>query len=277
MVNWRRGEPNCILATISRSAKLTTALHPKSETLLKYLCDSLRHSEQSFGDALYPIPTHNKDRSFIGEREEVQPVTPQECRVLMGSVSRAVTEMKHENGKLAQRMDAMMTQLSFAQSNPHAALPPCIQSKLVPSAPIPMVFAPQQWPPTVPVQQQPMQGEALVPAQLAQCPRLKVATSRLLPPTTNPHQPRKARVASVNLAIPDLRATSKGKPMWRQAVDQWLHPDPVTGLPLKDWPQEWFQGPMRLQLGVKYGEREVIGNEFVRWVPLGFPTSYSPF
>ncbi|KAG1838793.1 hypothetical protein DFJ58DRAFT_616411, partial [Suillus subalutaceus] len=62
--------------------------------------------------------------------------------------------------------------------------------------------------------------------------------------------------------IPDL---PRGPEAWCTAVKQWEDPAAsIGGKALKDWPEEWYTGPMRTVTGVKRNIRKVIAVEFYR-------------
>jgi hypothetical protein len=85
-----------------------------------------------------------------------------------------------------------------------------------------------------------------------------------------------ARVVSLPadaLQIPDLRGRGNftaANETWKQAVQDWLYPDPAAGLmtALKDWDAAWHKGQLGKvdSRGAKYHQRKLIGEEYVRCV-----------
>jgi hypothetical protein len=64
------------------------------------------------------------------------------------------------------------------------------------------------------------------------------------------------------IGIPDL---PRGQEAWLAAVKQWEDPaTSIGGKALKDWPEEWYTGPMRTITGVKRNIHKVIAIEFYR-------------
>ena len=75
------------------------------------------------------------------------------------------------------------------------------------------------------------------------------------------------------LQIPDLRGRGNftaANETWKQAVQDWLYPDPAAGLmtALKDWDAAWYKGQLGKvdSRGAKYHQRKLIGEEYVRCV-----------
>jgi len=66
------------------------------------------------------------------------------------------------------------------------------------------------------------------------------------------------------VGIPDL---PRGSEAWCAAIRQWEDPAAtIGGKALKEWPEEWYTGPMRTITGVKRNIRKVIATEFYWWV-----------
>ena len=62
--------------------------------------------------------------------------------------------------------------------------------------------------------------------------------------------------------IPDLK---QGKHVWQDAVRQWEEGDQNQGvLALRDWPEAWYTGEMRLLFASKRRMRQVIAEEYDR-------------
>lgn len=73
--------------------------------------------------------------------------------------------------------------------------------------------------------------------------------------------------------IPNLKGRGKyQKPneSWKQAVQDWLHPDPAAGLlvSLKDWDPAWVRGANGKidSRGPKYHQRKLIAEEYMMYV-----------
>ena len=73
--------------------------------------------------------------------------------------------------------------------------------------------------------------------------------------------------------IPNLKGCGKyHKPneSWKQAVQDWLHPDPAAGLlvALKDWDLAWVQGTNGKidSRGPKYHQRKLVAEEYMMYV-----------
>ena len=79
-------------------------------------------------------------------------------------------------------------------------------------------------------------------------------------PTTTPTTTRPVP-AIADAVISKLPRGEKG---WKGAIEQWEKPDPQTGIALKDWPDEWCEGSMRVVNGAKYGQRRDIAMEYIR-------------
>ena len=77
-------------------------------------------------------------------------------------------------------------------------------------------------------------------------------------------------------SIPNLKGHGKyQKPneSWKQAIQDWLHPDPAAGLvlALKDWDPAWVQGVngKTNSRGPKYHQQKLVAGEHMVYV-LGF-------
>lgn len=67
------------------------------------------------------------------------------------------------------------------------------------------------------------------------------------------------------IAVPNLR--KKGKDAWREAINQWESPNSsMGGLALKDWPEMWYTGDMKEFTASKRKMRQVVAEEFYRYV-----------
>ena len=67
----------------------------------------------------------------------------------------------------------------------------------------------------------------------------------------------------MDVNIPDL---PRSKGTWEQAIAQWFEIDPKMGIALKDWPEEWYTGPMRSKTGSKRSHRALVAEEYMRYV-----------
>ncbi|KAG1770563.1 hypothetical protein EV702DRAFT_1249024 [Suillus placidus] len=76
-------------------------------------------------------------------------------------------------------------------------------------------------------------------------------------PTNGLIIPRLPLVCSNGLKTPKAES-------WKDIITHWLVGDPNRGLkmPLKDWPQGWYQGPNR-KLAMQYQNRAVVAREFI--------------
>ena len=74
---------------------------------------------------------------------------------------------------------------------------------------------------------------------------------------------RATNLPMMDINISDLPC-SKGT--WEQAIAQWFESDPKTGIALKDWPEEWYKGPMQSKTGSKRSHRALIAEEYTWYV-----------
>jgi hypothetical protein len=79
-------------------------------------------------------------------------------------------------------------------------------------------------------------------------------------------RPAPSTKASKAIPIPGLRIPNlpQGPDAWRTAVKQWEEPDETTGKALKDWPVEWYTGPMKPIYATKRKDRQIIAEEYKR-------------
>ncbi|KAJ7199322.1 hypothetical protein B0H12DRAFT_1290915 [Mycena haematopus] len=82
------------------------------------------------------------------------------------------------------------------------------------------------------------------------------------PPNTSPS------AADGLIPVPGAIIPNVGKDAtaWKRAIDQWYNDDPLKGLtkPLKDWPDDWYKGAMRLKTGALYSNRKLLAEEYER-------------
>jgi hypothetical protein len=72
--------------------------------------------------------------------------------------------------------------------------------------------------------------------------------------------------------IPNLKGRKYPRPQdtWKQAIEDWFHPDPTAGLlvALKDWDLTWVQGMNSRtdSRGPKYHQRKLVAEEYMMYV-----------
>jgi hypothetical protein len=106
--------------------------------------------------------------------------------------------------------------------------------------------------------------------------RTPVVVSANTPPQPEPRSPPPTAGVSIPehaRQIPDLRGRGIFKAAnetWKQAVQDWLYPDPAAGLTvaLKDWDAAWYTGELGKldSRGAKYHQCKLIGEEYTRCV-----------
>ena len=226
-----------------------TNLNPQVDTLIKYLVDSLQSYETDYSDALCPIPTE-ADKSFMGDHILVQPVTTNEFQMF----STAIFSM-------------LQSANSFV---PHP-------TTLTRGPPINSFMAPEMLPASAATAN--VTDPWFHAQQTAPCPTELVhnvntnpvdslsvsADLTHLTPDSDTNMDRTFREATnlprMDINIPDL---PRSKGTWEQAIAQWFEIDPTTGIALKDWPEEWYTGPMRRKTGSKRSHRALIAGEYQR-------------
>ncbi|KAG1838125.1 hypothetical protein F4604DRAFT_1962174 [Suillus subluteus] len=247
------------------------------DTLIRYLLDELTWYEKNHRDALCPIPQEG-DKSFNGDHILTAPVTAAEMRELKMSFDRELTRL---SGKVEEVLDKLtLTPLVSSSSSP----PPSQFSQLLISTPIPSLPSPLLSPPPAqPLQRTPSHEASHEPlsgsyttssathnvlamnSQLSPAPLSSAAIQirQAHHHSTHRHTTATKKNAPIpGIGIPDLPC---GLEAWRAAVKQWEDPAAsIGGKALKDWPEEWYTGPMRTITGVKRNIHKVITTEFYR-------------
>ncbi|KAG1838264.1 hypothetical protein F4604DRAFT_1600650 [Suillus subluteus] len=231
------------------------------DTLIRYLLDELTRYEKNHRDALCPIPREG-DESFNGDHILTAPVTAAETRELKMSFDRELTRL---SGKVEEVLDKLtLTPPVSSSSSP----PPSQFSQLSISTPIPSLPSPLLSPPPAqPLQRTPSHEashEPLSGSYTTSSATHNVYARRITTAPTGTPQQQKKNAPIPGIGIPDL---PRGLEAWRAAVKQWEDPAAsIGGKALKDWPEEWYTGPMRTITGVKRNIRKVIATEFYRCV-----------
>ncbi|KAG1720901.1 hypothetical protein EDB19DRAFT_1835760 [Suillus lakei] len=102
------------------------------------------------------------------------------------------------------------------------------------------------------------------PITAAETRELKMSFDRKLNHLSGKHSRGAAKKTAPipSIGIPDL---PHGQEAWLAAVKQWEDPAAsIGGKALKDWPEEWYTGPMHTITGVKRNICKVIAIEFYR-------------
>ncbi|KAG1888558.1 hypothetical protein F4604DRAFT_2023940 [Suillus subluteus] len=229
------------------------------DTLIRYLLDELTRYEKNHRDALCPIPREG-DETFNGDHILTAPVTAAETRELKMSFDRELTRL---SGKVEEVLDKLtLTPPVSSSSSP----PPSQFSQLSISTPIPSLPSPLLSPPPAqPLQRTPSHEashEPLSGSYTTSSATHNVYARRITTAPTGTPQQQKKNAPIPGIGIPDL---PRGLEAWRAAVKQWEDPAAsIGGKALKDWPEEWYTGPMRTITGVKRNIRKVIATEFYR-------------
>ena len=72
--------------------------------------------------------------------------------------------------------------------------------------------------------------------------------------------------SSLPIAGVSIPSLGRAPGAWRRAVKQWTEVDPQTGLALRDWPAKWYTGLMRTTTGSLHSQRQIIFEEYERYV-----------
>lgn len=240
---------------------LKLLIHSQVDTLIRYLLDELTRYEKNHRDALCPIPREG-DKSFNGDHILTAPVTAAETRELKMSFDRELIQLSSKVEKVLDKLTLTPpTSLSSSLSPP-----PSQFSRLSISAPVPSLPSP---PPVQPTQSTSTTTTTNILA-IDSHPSPASLSSNIMQTQARPHSTHRYSAATKKTApipgigIPDL---PRGLEAWRTAVKQWEDPAAsIGGKALKDWPEEWYTGPMRTITGVKRNIRKVIAMEFYRCV-----------
>ena len=213
--------------------------------------DELTRYEKNHRDALCPIP-RKAERSFNGDHILTAPVTAAETRELKTAFDRQID-------CLSGKVEAVLDRLVLSSVSPS----PPLSSSLLPSqesSPDPYIHANL---PRCPSRNHLIHS---LPIENANPPRASFPTSGSPSPVvdSNSSPTASSPVASIPLAlfrngqqrtavkkaapvpgvgIPDL---PRGSEAWCAAIRQWEDPAAtIGGKALKEWPEEWYTGPMR--------------------------------
>ncbi|KAG1727584.1 uncharacterized protein EDB91DRAFT_1253846 [Suillus paluster] len=222
-------------------------------------------------DALCPIP-READKSFNGDHILTAPVTAAETQELKMSFN-------HELNRLSDKVKEVLDKLTLVPAVPLPSPPPsqlarCSVSNSVPSSSSPLCDQSNLVQPTPFCEPEalhaPSSGSCVSPFMTPDSfPIDSNSSSAALPPivptsaaclhNTHRHGASTKKATPIpGVRIPDL---PRGLKAWCAAVKQWEDPvASIGGKALKDWPEEWYTGPMRTITGVKRNIRKVIGN-----------------
>ena len=212
-------------------------LIPQVDTLVKYLVDLLQSYETDYSNALCPMPTE-ADKSFMGDHILVQPVTTNEFRMF----STAIFSMLQKANSF------------IPGPGPYSTTATPTNSFITPARMPTATNDPWFHNPNLNSQ---LERAAPSPPRLSTDPANPTVMDSILGQTTN--------LPMMDVNIPDLPC-SKGT--WERAIAQWFESDPKTGIALKDWPEEWYTGPMRSKTGSKRSHRALVAEEYTRYVLL---------
>ncbi|KAG1778323.1 hypothetical protein EV702DRAFT_1044634 [Suillus placidus] len=212
------------------------------DTLIRYLLDELTRYEKNHRDVLCPIPREG-DKSFNGDHILTAPITAAETRELKMSFNR---ELNRLSGKVEEVLDKLT--LSPA-SSPYPSLLPSPSQP--PISVQPTLCHQATHPPSLLSSTETSSIPSPVPVDSASSPFPRIIPALQVPPSDCCQHSRAAakKMAPIpGVGIPDL---PRGQEAWLAAA-------------LKDWPEEWYTGPMRTITGVKGNIRKVIAIEFYR-------------
>lgn len=198
------------------------------DTLIRYLIDSLQSYKTDYSNALCPLPTE-ADQSFMGDHILKRPLNVAEFRVFSTAVMTGLQAIA--NGTKACPGHKNTSQIEHKLiTAPHM------------SSPI--------W--------QTTSNDNSVEEQFCDSPKNPDMTPT---PLQQPPRPLPAPLPIGGVRIPDL---GRQRGSWRTAVKQWNEIDPKTGYALKDWPDAWYTGRMRVKTATKHSQRALIATEYER-------------
>ncbi|KAG2081810.1 uncharacterized protein F5147DRAFT_735404 [Suillus discolor] len=209
-------------------------------TLIRYLLDELHTYETDYSDALAPF-SREAESSLAGEQALMRPASTEELRMVHASVTADVNRLRVDVSAVNDSLRSLTSMVQATSSCLKAAghLPPTqleedprftlLRVSASGSAESPQISTPRHVHPP-PTHSRPLNGLVI---------------------------PRLPLVRSNGLKTPKAES-------WRDIITHWLVGDPDRGLktPLKDWPQEWYQGPNR-KLAMQYQNRAVVAREFI--------------
>ncbi|KAG1733448.1 hypothetical protein EDB19DRAFT_1639699 [Suillus lakei] len=225
-------------------------------TLIQYLLDELTRYEKNHRDTLCPIPREG-DKSFNGDHILTAPITAAETRELKMSFDR---ELNCLSGKVEEVLDKLT--LSPAPSPYPSLLPSPSQP---PISVQPTLCHQATHPPSLLSSTETSSIPSPVPVDSVSSPLPRIIPALQVPPSDccqHSCSAAKKTAPIPGVGIPDL---PRGEEAWLAAVKQWEDPAAsIGGKALKDWPEEWYTGPMRTITGVKRNIHKVIAIEFYR-------------
>ncbi|KAG1907643.1 uncharacterized protein F5891DRAFT_939549 [Suillus fuscotomentosus] len=200
-------------------------------TLIRYLLDELHTYETDYSDALAPF-SRKAESSLAGEQALMRPASTEELRMVHASMT---ADVNHLRVDIISASSAESPQIS----TPRHVRPPPTHSR--PLSSVRRSHGHAHITPTT----RPLPSAAAHTASTQQLPSNGLVIPRL------------PLVRSNGLKTPKAES-------WRDIITHWLVGDPDRGLktPLKDWPQEWYQGPNR-KLAMQYQNRAVVAREFI--------------
>ncbi|KIK34503.1 hypothetical protein CY34DRAFT_17678 [Suillus luteus UH-Slu-Lm8-n1] len=232
------------------------------DTLIQYLLDELTRYEKNQQDTLCPIPQEG-DKSFNGDHILTAPVTAAETRELKMSFD-------HELNRLSGKVEEVLDKLTLSPaSSPYPSLLPS------PSQPLILVQPTLHHQAAYPTSllsnaETSSTPSPPVPVDSASSPSSHIIPTLQVPPSdcrqhshTAAKKTAPKKMAPIpSVGIPDL---PRGQEALLAAVKQWEDPaTSIGGKALKDWPEEWYTGPMCTITGMKRNICKVIAIEFYR-------------
>ena len=222
------------------------------DTFIKYLVDSLQSYESGHGDALHPIPL-DPEKTFMGDHVALMPVTNHEFY-----------RFRHS---LDEKLDAIMsTVVSATASNTGSGAGPERTQTLINKSQTRIKHSPYGRPASVSI-------SALVSIPTSTIANPVEDSGYTLPApingpaTTTATAQHTLKLPISGVLVPDLGHSSGA---WKRAIKQWEEYDPTTKCALKDWPKDWYTGVMRTVTGSKRSQRQIVFEEYERYVQFIF-------
>ncbi|KAG2106775.1 uncharacterized protein F5147DRAFT_578467 [Suillus discolor] len=217
------------------------------------ICNLTRY-EKNHRDALCPIPREG-NKSFNSDHILTAPITTAETRELKMSFDR---ELNRLSGKVKEVLDKLtLSPASFPYPSllPSPSQPPIsVQQTMRHQATNPPSLLSSTETSSIP---------SPVPVDSASSPFPRIIPILQVPPSDSRQYScgaAKKTAPIPGIGIPDLL---HGQEAWLAAVKQWEDPAASIGSKaLKDWPEEWYTGPMHTITGVKRNIHKVIAIEF---------------
>lgn len=242
-------------------------------TLIRYLLDELHTYETDYSDALAPF-SREAESSLAGEQALMRPASTEELRMVHASMTADVNHLRVDISAVNDSLRSLTSMVQATSSCLKAAghLPPTqleedprftLLRVSASSAESPQISTPRH------VRPPPTHSRPLSSVRRSHGHAHITPTTRPLP-SAAAHTASTQQLPSNGLVIPRLplvRSNGLKTPKaesWRDIITHWLVGDPDRGLktPLKDWPQEWYQGPNR-KLAMQYQNRAVVAREFI--------------